>query len=334
MTTYTITGFKVIYSGVDAEAVQETTMTIVAPDALDRFIYSTPLGTEPDFFSVIELLGLDPYNFYFDDVPKDEVFTSNFDEVYAGFINLGSGNSYFIDFEDFNDDEDYFFQMGGVPFPAISSLSEYTALLGSVTDGGAITSGVFAAGEGIELAGFTNVAVTQRDIIRGDASANVFYGGLGRDKIIGAAGDDTLYGNEGRDKILAGKGNDNLFGGKFADQLFGASNNDAIFGGRGNDYLDGGAGRDRLNGGLGNDFHYGDAGRDTIVFSGAADQGSDTVGDFQDGFDMIEIGGTVRYGGLTIMADGMNTVITWRDTMLTLLDTDVALIDMDDFSFV
>ncbi|WP_201839257.1 Ig-like domain-containing protein [Microvirga zambiensis] len=72
----------------------------------------------------------------------------------------------------------------------------------------------------------------------GDANANRFLGGGGRDILRGRDGDDVLYGQSGRDKLLGQDGDDRLFGG---------GDSDLLVGGLGRDVMNGNAGADRYD---------------------------------------------------------------------------------------
>jgi Ca2+-binding RTX toxin-like protein len=87
----------------------------------------------------------------------------------------------------------------------------------------------------------------------GDASANRFFGGNGRDLLDGRAGNDVLHGENGSDQLFGGDGDDRLFGENGNDRLFGEDGNDRLSGGNGSDLLAGGLGRDVMNGNGGRD---------------------------------------------------------------------------------
>ena len=150
------------------------------------------------------------------------------------------------------------------------------------------------------------------DVLHGRAGNDVLLGGLGRDRLDGGAGIDRAQYSQAihglRADLQAPGTNtreaagdtyvlvENLFGTRFSDVLLGNADNNAVYGhlgndalaGRaGNDVLRGGAGRDALNGGLGNDALFGDANADRFIFG--ADGGRDTVRDFQDNVDTLDL---------------------------------------------
>jgi Ca2+-binding RTX toxin-like protein len=134
------------------------------------------------------------------------------------------------------------------------------------------------------------------DNLRGDFKDNTIYGMEGDDFLFGYGGNDLLSGGDGTDYIYGGTGNDKLFGGSGRDFLLGESGedelhgnegNDLLGGGEGDDYLDGGEGDDGLSGGLGDDYLLGGGGADTFWFDVNASNEADTIGDFEDGIDLI-----------------------------------------------
>jgi Ca2+-binding RTX toxin-like protein len=116
-------------------------------------------------------------------------------------------------------------------------------------------------------------------------------GGDGGDKITGSAGDNTLMGDDGNDTLHGGGGGDTMGGGSGNDVLKGDDGGDGIAGDDGNDKLYGGDGDDTIAGGPGNDTLFGDDGFDAFWFSldQFADNGKDTIKDFERGLDKIVI---------------------------------------------
>ena len=180
------------------------------------------------------------------------------------------------------------------------------------------------------------------DFVYGGEGFNKLYGNEGDDKLYGGSGTDWLYGGEGDDELHGGAGNDTLFGdfatgvggndtlygGDGHDELRGIDGDDTLYGGEGDDTLRGdhgpgtsrtdggddalygGAGDDTLDGGTGDDALDGGTGDDTFVFE--AGHGNDTIKDFTDGEDLIDLSafvGITSFDDLTITQDGENTVI-------------------------
>lgn len=152
------------------------------------------------------------------------------------------------------------------------------------------------------------------DELYGDDGDDKLYGGDGDDELNGGAGNDKLYGGDGDDELDGGFGNDKLYGGDGDDFLWSSYGNDKLYGGDGKDYLNGGHGNDKLYGGGGDDILYGKDGRDTLsggdgndflaggdgkdLLTGGAgsdtfrffsDNGSNTITDFEDGIDVIDL---------------------------------------------
>jgi Ca2+-binding RTX toxin-like protein len=156
-------------------------------------------------------------------------------------------------------------------------------------------------------ANFENLTLTGTgDIVgKGNRLAN---------SLIGNVGDNALYGRGGNDLFIADDGADAIFGGTGSD-LVSYSNSDAkvtvnlstgrgvggyaeddtligiekLFGSAFADRLTGSAGNERLDGGIGNDVLAGGKGKDVFVF--ASSSGKDTIADFEQGRDTIEISG-------------------------------------------
>ena len=124
------------------------------------------------------------------------------------------------------------------------------------------------------------------DRLVGAAARNSFRGGRGNDTLVGGAGDDSLRG---------GLGDDRLYGATGADSLYGDAGNDRLVGGVGDDLLFGGAGADRLHGGMGNDTLVGWSGADVFVFDMNDGNDTDTISDFENNVDRIDL----RAYGLT-----------------------------------
>lgn len=192
------------------------------------------------------------------------------------------------------------------------------------------------------------------DTLAGQAGEDTLAGNEGNDRLWGGGGDDTLLGNEGRDLLvshhgddllgggedndtLAGQeGNDTLVGDSGDDRLYGGLGNDGLGGGEGNDTLYGFAGDDRLNGGEGNDFLSGDTGSDIFVF--AVGHGHDTIRDFTDGEDLIDISALPHSTGMyhrffEAVAGGVELDLSPRGGG-TILLRGVDLDDVDETDFI
>ena len=108
-----------------------------------------------------------------------------------------------------------------------------------------------------------------------------------------------------------------------SDHFIGTSANETIFGGDGDDVI---------NGGLGDDTLVGEAGADIFVITFGG--GNDTVIDFENGIDRLEIGDLAyNFGALKIVQSGADTIIYTGSATVTLENTQAADIDASDFSF-
>jgi Ca2+-binding RTX toxin-like protein len=152
------------------------------------------------------------------------------------------------------------------------------------------------------------------DLLDGGVGNDQASGGDARDTLFGGWGDDSLEGNAGVDTVNGGEGDDELSGGAEGDQLRGDGGNDSVQGDGGNDTVRGHAGDDELSGGSGSDVLQGDGGADTLdggtgademtggagadVFVLVADGADDTIVDFRDGTDVIDI--DAAFGALAI----------------------------------
>ncbi|MCI0459273.1 MAG: hypothetical protein L0Z62_20175 [Gemmataceae bacterium] len=91
-----------------------------------------------------------------------------------------------------------------------------------------------------------------RDVLKGDANVNEFFGNGGDDYLAGEGNDDVLRGGAGKDELRGDDGNDRLFGGADVDKLFGGANDDYLNGGNEQGSVPDGA-ADELTGGPGRD---------------------------------------------------------------------------------
>ncbi len=182
----------------------------------------------------------------------------------------------------------------------------------SISDLLADEEGVF---EAFALAGDDTILLSREsDQGMGFAGADRMVGRGGDDSLFGGLGSDTILGGAGADRLRGEAGNDRLLGGAGGDRLLGGAGRDELIGGAGADALSGGAGADRLLGGKGDDLLSGGGGRDVFVF-GRRD-GNDTIRDFRDGADLIEIRGPGGFDGLTVGQDGADVTIAFGDTLI------------------
>ncbi|MBD1194234.1 M10 family metallopeptidase C-terminal domain-containing protein [Vulcanococcus sp. Clear-D1] len=119
----------------------------------------------------------------------------------------------------------------------------------------------------------------------------------------------SITGTDAGNRIATGNGNDSIWG---------KGGDDVLLGGGGRDYLHGGDHDDILIGGIGADALIGGSGYDTFVLSSLSG-GTDTIRDFQPGFDKIDISSVapgislVPHGsgrsGYTEILDGYRNVV-------------------------
>ncbi|MCG7522233.1 DUF4214 domain-containing protein [Ruegeria sp. Ofav3-42] len=114
--------------------------------------------------------------------------------------------------------------------------------------------------------------------------------------------------------------------GRIADRLVATStmsNDDTLIGGEGNDTLHGGVGDDVLSGGVG---------ADTFVFNAVDQTGNDTIEDFEDGVDQIDLS-DLLLSEVSVSQNGSDAEITWANGAITLNNTVADNIAEDDFIF-
>lgn len=134
------------------------------------------------------------------------------------------------------------------------------------------------------------------DTLTGGAQADDLSGQNGNDLLRGRGGDDTLKGGAGDDILRGGIGDDTLEGGNDSDLLRGGAGDDTmdggaqgdrLFGGQGDDDMNGGGGADVLTGGRGENLLTGGQGADVFVMTRQTE--NDTITDFKDGVDRIDL---------------------------------------------
>jgi Ca2+-binding RTX toxin-like protein len=239
----------------------------------------------------------------------------------------GTGSDYVVG----GDGDDYI--DGGADFDYVV----YTSATSAVTVNLAVNAASGAAGNDT-LIGIEYVQGSEfGDVLIGGAANDYLSGGGGNDTLTGAAGDDQLNGGAGFDfasytstfggvtadlstgVVSGAAGNDTLVG---IEALSGSSYNDtlrgdaqgnwidgsegfdSLYGNAGNDGLVGGTGNDLLDAGLGADFLAGGADQDTFLLrtgdGGGALNLADVISDYQDGTDLIGLGGGLTFADLTI----------------------------------
>ncbi|WP_286829546.1 M10 family metallopeptidase C-terminal domain-containing protein, partial [Kordiimonas sp. UBA4487] len=169
----------------------------------------------------------------------------------------------------------------------------------------------------------TIYATTGGDVIDGGTGTDVLdlmtalNAQLGHDVAVNAeidgavtsAGGEILVTDMASIEALRGGGcNDTLSGNQNDDALDGGGGDDQLSGRDGDDVLVGGSGNDTLTGGAGTDVLTGGDGADLFVFG--AGWGNDTIADYADASDQIDMSGTgLAFSDLTITQDGSDALI-------------------------
>ncbi len=190
------------------------------------------------------------------------------------------------------------------------------------------------SGQSYVVFGFRNPIVNPLNptLITGTEGNDGVTGTEGDDELQGLGGNDALDGGAGNDILDGGPGTDtavyqfdpagvtvdldsgtatdgfgdtdtlisieNVIGSEFDDALSGDGGANSLTGRDGDDFIDGGGGNDFLTGSTGADVLTGGGGADSFLYV-SADEGGDTIEDWETGVDTILIVGDVFPGGLS-----------------------------------
>ncbi|NOX52000.1 MAG: hypothetical protein GXP16_15905 [Gammaproteobacteria bacterium] len=194
------------------------------------------------------------------------------------------------------------------------------------------------------------------DYLYGGSGNTRFYGGNGNDQLNGSTGIELFFGDAGIDQVRytsstsfvkvnlttgVGSGGfaegdfyvdvEDISGSSYDDELTGNSANNRLFGRNGNDLLIGNDGDDYLRGDAGDDILTGGTGSDKFVFR--APDGNDTITDFEDGVDFVNLIG-FNWADLTISSSGIGTLISISGGGQVILEgVDSTDISSSDFIF-
>ena len=180
-------------------------------------------------------------------------------------------------------------------------------------DGGDTIAG--NAGNDTIRSGVDNDSVTGgegSDLIDGGPDNDTISSGAGSDTVVGGSENDSIFGEDGDDSIVGDDGNDTIDGGSGQDIILGDIGDDSIQGGNNNDRIDGSVGNDTMAGGSGSDRLTGGAGNDFFFYE-VADQGIDTIVDFDSKGDDTFLFTSANFGGLT--NDGFSSVILQNENV-------------------
>ena len=183
-------------------------------------------------------------------------------------------------------------------------------------EGGSGVDALFG-GDGIDTATFVGAT----------SAVRVYLDGLGSNA--GIATGDTF---DSVENIIGGGSNDTLSGDANANEIRGEAGNDKIFGKAGDDVLLGGSGDDQLTGGDGNDVMSGGEGSDRFFFD--AEWGNDTILDFADGSEKLDlrgIAGIDELSDLTITDVTGGVQIAFRGNTIKLDGLQASDISRTDF---
>ncbi|MFK7754044.1 MAG: zinc-dependent metalloprotease family protein [Sedimentitalea sp.] len=166
------------------------------------------------------------------------------------------------------------------------------------------------------------------DTLNGGADNDTITGGLGGDTLVGLGGNDILIGDTSTNDYASGGANSD-------DRLFGNKGNDTAYGGNGDDVIRGGGGRDTLMGQDGADTLTGNGGSDVFLFTTLDAYETDTITDFQQGRDMIDVSDMsyMQMNSLTITQDGADTTLSYSNWFEIDLTGFSGTLDSSDFIF-
>jgi uncharacterized surface protein with fasciclin (FAS1) repeats len=166
-----------------------------------------------------------------------------------------------------------------------------------IANPGIITTDVEADNGVIHVLNGVLLPVAVSSILTQDGT-DMDIGDGGRDQFSTGSGMDFVDGNGGRDMLKTGKGDDVAIGGAGNDWISGDAGDDTLLGENGADKIKGGEGLDVIDGGAGDDWLSGGKNADTFVF--ILGSGHDTIMDFDDGKDQIDLSG---YEGISSFED-------------------------------
>ncbi len=172
-------------------------------------------------------------------------------------------------------------------FNADGTKSGAEFLVNTTTTGGQNSPAVSTLADGRFVVTFTDWSQSADDNSGRAVRGQIFDPREAGIDIEGGSAADDFVGSKFNDKIKGKGGNDTIVGGKKNDKLWGDGGKDKLYGDKGKDTIKGGDGRDKLYGGKGDDKLTGGAGKDVFVFK--KQEGKDTITDFENGKDKIDL---------------------------------------------
>ena len=211
-----------------------------------------------------------------------------------------------------------------------------TITLDGLTSTSDLTAEMFCLPDGTRETVETMEGSAWCDLFIGDTGGDTYNTYGGNDIVFAEEGDDTINGGSGNDWLVGGEGVDTIDGGADDDRIYGGEGDDVLKGDAGEDEIYGGEGADTITGGTGDDTLTGGAGADTFVF--ASGDGNDTITDFTNGTDTIDLSAITAITGfsdLTVTQEGDDTKIDLGENVGEIILEDFTSTDLDatDFDF-
>lgn len=240
-----------------------------------------------------------------------------------------------------------------------------------------IDVGIYRTGTGGTAEGDTLIYIERiigsdhDDTLIGGGPASQLDGGDGNDLLFDYSGAATLNGGDGDDLLMGGANGDTMDGGTGIDtaryansgagvtvnlvtnvnsggdaagdtltnieNVVGSQYGDTITGDANNNRIEGLNGDDILKGGLGNDALFGGAGADRFVYDTTV-WGNDTIFDFTDGVDRIDLTGSgLTFSDFTVVDTAFGIRLDYNDngtiSTIAIANLDPADISAADFIF-
>ncbi|KQS80555.1 hypothetical protein ASG25_02940 [Rhizobium sp. Leaf384] len=158
-----------------------------------------------------------------------------------------------------------------------------------------VTNGPTWTNTAEQMGSLTNVVIKNNAIglgVTGEFDTQFLPAGTIYTGNYGPTGTGTSFGSSETAGKLSFVGYDATIGTVANDSFWGGHADHYLVGGAGSDIITGGSGNDIIQGGGGRDFLYGGAGADIFLLTSLSD-GADSIRDFEQGIDKIDISGLV-----------------------------------------